>query len=70
MVVKIGFDHLLGHLAGRGAKVASGPKKPAPVALLHAWKLLEQSDRGLPFDAPHDLTGRQAPRPTRGRGLC
>jgi len=35
MVLKIGFDHLLSHLAGRGAKVASGPKMPAPVVRIN-----------------------------------
>ena len=54
-MLKIRFDHLLGHLACRGTEIAPRPEMAPPVTSFQGRKLFEQLTGGLPFDAPHNL---------------
>jgi hypothetical protein len=57
-------DHLIRHLADRGAEVASRPEMPPAVAPRDVRKLFEKRARRARLDPPHQLTRCQRRRTT------
>ncbi len=53
------LDHLLADLANRRTTVTACPKMRSPVALLQGRKCFKKRAGGAPFEATHDLAGRQ-----------
>ncbi len=48
-MLQVVFDHLLRHLAGGDAEVATHPEMPAPVALFQLRKHLKEFRQGAPL---------------------
>jgi len=58
MVLKIILYHIICYLTGSDAKVASGPKMPAPISLFNHWEFLKKFRGGSAFDPSHNFTRR------------